>query len=658
MLTPLHSDTCPGTVRGWWCSAPAHPVLNQGSRERSSCALAAAATRVSRLAGRTRDARDRRNMASHVSVMPIVVVGHVDHGKSTVVGRLLADTGSLPDGKLDAVKELCRRTSKPFEYAFLLDALRDERDQGITIDAARVFFKSAERHYVVIDAPGHVEFVRNMVTGAARADAALLVVDAHEGVRENSRRHATMLAMLGVSQVAVVVNKMDLVGWSEAAFSAVAREMHTFLGRLQIEPAAVLPVSGLAGANLVAPSSKMPWYVGPTVLETLDRFTPALPAAAAPFRMPVQDVYRFTRFGDDRRIVAGTIESGTLAVGNTVVFYPSGKRSTVASIEAFHAPARTSATAGEATGFTLDEQIYTTRGELAVRADEPPPAVSTRLRGSVFWLGRDPLVTGRLYHLRLGTARVPMRVESIDHVLDAATLATAPATAVARHDVGECVLRLDRAVAFDRHDERAECGRFVIVDDYEIRGGGIVREALADGGEAAREAVARRNLKWEPSRIAPDVRAARFAQRPAMLIVTGPREQDRKGLAKELEARLFAAGRGVYFLGMANILYGVDADIDRTLANRHEHFRRLGEIAHLMLDAGLVLIVSAAELRLDDLEVVRAGVPGNRLVTVWWGPPEAAEVACDLTIDDGVVLDAACTTIIAWLESRSVVAAS
>jgi len=586
--------------------------------------------------------------------MPIVVVGHVDHGKSTVVGRLLADTGSLPDGKLDQVRELCRRTSKPFEYAFLLDAMRPERDQGITIDAARVFFKSRLRHYVVLDAPGHVEFLRNMVTGAARADAALLVVDAREGVRENSRRHATMLALLGVAHVAVVVNKMDLVQWSEAAFTAVAEEMRAFLGRLDVVPEAIVPVSGLEGVNLVVRGAEMPWYSGPAVLDVLDGFAAALPAADAPFRLPVQDVYRFTRFGDDRRIVAGSIESGTIAVGDAVVFYPSGKRSRIASVEAFHAAPRSSAAAGDATGFTLDEQIYTTRGELAARDGEPPPHVSTRLRASVFWLGRAPLVPGRDYHLRLGTARVPMRIERIERVIDASTLTAGAATEVARNDVAECVLKLDRAVAFDLHADCPDTGRFVIVDDYEIRGGGIVREALADGEEAARDTVRLRNRKWEHSHIAPERRAARFGQRPSMVVVTGPRDMDRKGLAKVLETRLFDDGRAVYFLGMANMLYGVDADIDRTLANRHEHFRRLGEIAHLMLDAGLVLIVSAAELRADDLDILRVSVPAEHIVTVWYGPPEAAEIASDLAIPGSVAPQDAGRALTALLEARGV----
>ena len=587
--------------------------------------------------------------------MPIVVVGHVDHGKSTVVGRILVDSGSLPDGKLAQVRELCARTSKPFEYAFLLDALKDERDQGITIDAARVFFKSARRPYVIIDAPGHVEFLKNMVTGASRAEAALLVVDAREGVQENSRRHATMLTMLGVRQVAVLVNKMDLVGWSQAPFDAIASEMRDFLARLQIQAAAFVPVSGREGANLVTRSAAMPWYAGPTVLDVLDGFAaPPAPAAAA-FRLAVQDVYRFTNFGDDRRIVAGSVDSGTLRVGDDVVFYPSGKRSRVRSIESFNRSAPAAAAAGEATGVTLDPQIYITRGDVAARAGEPPPQVATRLRVNLFWLGRAPLVPHKDYVLRLGTARVPMRVERVEQVLDAATLGTADRAEVARHEVADCVLSLGRPVAVDVHADHANTGRFVIIDDYEIRGGGIVREALPDTDAEARQKVLVRNLKWEHSLIAPERREARFAQRPTLLFVTGDRDRDRKGLAKALEEQLFAAGRNVYFLGMGNVLYGVDADLDRTGTNRQEHFRRLGEIANLMLDAGVLLVVSVAELGQDELEIVQMSVPAERILTVWVGQPPAAGVACDLLWPDTTRASGAVDAVVTLLRARDVI---
>lgn len=564
--------------------------------------------------------------------MPIVVVGHVDHGKSTIVGRILADSGSLPDGKLEQVRELCARTSKPFEYAFLLDALKDERAQGITIDSARVFFKSPSRHYVIIDAPGHVEFLKNMITGAARAEAALLVVDAHEGVRENSRRHATMLSMLGIRHVAVIVNKLDLVGWSRDVYDGIVTEMTAFLARVDVEAAAFIPVSGREGVNLVTRGAETPWYEGPTVLEALDGFPAPVAPADMPFRMPVQDVYRFTKFGDDRRIVAGTVDTGVLRPGEHVVFYPSGKRTRVKTLEAFNRPPADRAEAGQAVGFTLEEQVYAMRGELAAKSGETPPLVSTRIRVNLFWLGRSPLVEHKDYVLRLGTARVPMRIERVEQVLDASNLSAQTRPQVERNEMADCVIKLNRAIAFDLRADLPQTGRFVIIDGYEIQGGGIVRESLPDREDWARTKVLLRNQKWEPSLVQPQRRAERFSQRPVVVLVTGERDIDRKGLAKQLEAHLFNAGRNVYFLGMANMLYGVDADIDRTATNRGEHFRRLGELANLMLDAGVLLIVSAAELTQEDLEIVKVSVPAERIVTVWVGSAVTTDIAADLVV--------------------------
>jgi bifunctional enzyme CysN/CysC len=332
--------------------------------------------------------------------MNIVIVGHVDHGKSTIIGRMLADTHSLPEGKLEQVKESCRLNSKPFEYAFLLDALKDEQSQGITIDAARVFFQTERRHYIIIDAPGHIEFLKNMITGASRAEAALLVIDAKEGVRENSRRHGYMLAMLGIKQVAVLVNKMDLVDYSQKVFDDIVSEYKVFLKKIDIEAQLFIPVSGREGDNIVALSPKTPWYTNQTVLQILDHFEKEPPPLKKPFRMPVQDVYKFTQQNDDRRIIAGTIDSGVINVGDEVIFYPSGKRSTVKTIEAFNKPPQKQASAGEATGFTITEQIYVSRGEVAAISHEMPPKVTTRFKVSLFWLGNEALVPKKEYFLK------------------------------------------------------------------------------------------------------------------------------------------------------------------------------------------------------------------------------------------------------------------
>jgi bifunctional enzyme CysN/CysC len=585
----------------------------------------------------------------------LVITGHVDHGKSTLVGRLLADTGSLPVGKLEAVRELCARTSKPFEYAFLLDALKDERAQGITIDTARVFFRTGDRDYLILDAPGHIEFVKNMVTGAARADAALLCIDAHEGVQENSRRHGHLLGLLGIRQVGVILNKMDLVGFDEAVYRDTAELFTRFLERVGIRATASVPVSAREGDNVAGRSAAMPWYRGPTVLELLAGFEAARPVEGLPFRMPVQDVYKFTAQGDDRRIVAGTIDSGSLSAGDTVVFYPSGKRSRVRGFEAFAAPPPTSARAGAAVGFTLAEQVYVARGELAARADEPPPKVATRFRTSLFWLGTRPLVAGNDYLLKLGSARVRAELESVRAVYDAASLDEVTGRErVERHEVAECILRLDRPLAFDPADLIQPTGRFVLVDDFEIRGGGIIREALPDEQSRIREQVLRRNVHWEPASVSSEQRAARYGQRPMALLITGESQFDRKGLARALEERLFLEGRAVYFLGIGNVLYGVDADLDRR-QHREEHLRRLAEVTHILTEAGLLVILTASDLAASEAELMRTIIGHERFLTAWIGEPAGTDLEADLALSPGEEADTSLARFQALLEERGAV---
>jgi bifunctional enzyme CysN/CysC len=572
----------------------------------------------------------------------LVVTGHVDHGKSTVIGRLLADTGSLPEGKLQQLQKYCERNAKPFEYAFLLDALKDERAQGITIDSARVFFRTARRHYIIIDAPGHIDFLKNMVTGASRADAALVVIDAKEGIQENSRRHGYLLSMLGIRQVVVLVNKMDLVGYDASVFDAVVRDYSQFLEQVGIRPRHFLPVAAHPGDNIARPSERMPWYSGPTVLAALDDLRTETPAADAPLRMPVQAVYKFTELDDTRRIVGGTVESGTLRVGDEIVFYPSGKKTKIATIEAFNRPNPEQVRAGEATGFTMTEQVYVARGEIATRADQPAPRVTTRLRANLFWLGRSPLVTTQEYKLKLGTARIPVRIASIERVIDASCLEPLGGTQrVERHQVAECVLDLTKPLAFDLAGDVAPTSRFVLVDGYEIAGGGIIREALPDPQTAVRDQVLRRNAKWDTSRISETQRAERYSQRAILLIVTGHDATDRKGLAREIEARLFEQGRFVYFLGMGNLVHGLDADLDSRHAARPEHLRRLGEVAHMMLDAGLIVIAAAASLSSDEVEGIRTAIGHDRVGTVWIGDRTGSDLVPDLHLPDDERIDRA-----------------
>ena len=318
--------------------------------------------------------------------MNIVIVGHVDHGKSTLLGRLYADSGSLPDGNLAKVQAICRQQGKEFEYAFLFDAFLEEQEQGITIDTARTFFMWNGRQYIIIDAPGHKEFLKNMVSGAARAEAALLLIDALEGVKEQSKKHGYLLSMLGVKQVAVVVNKMDLVGYRQDVFDGIEKEYREFLGQFKVTPECIIPVSAKLGDNIVTRSTQMPWYQGSTVLDTLGQFKKESVRAELSLRFPVQDVYKF----DARRIIAGRIAAGRLKVGDRLVFSPSNKSANVKTIEAFNIePSPIEAHAGQSVGVTLDEQIFVERGEIASRQDDIP-LVSTAFRASASGLVLRP----------------------------------------------------------------------------------------------------------------------------------------------------------------------------------------------------------------------------------------------------------------------------
>lgn len=567
--------------------------------------------------------------------MNIVIVGHVDHGKSTLMGRLLADTDSLPEGKLEQVKETCRRNSKPFEYAFLLDALKDEQSQGITIDTARCFFKTKKRDYIILDAPGHIEFLKNMITGASRAEAALLMIDAKEGVQENSRRHAYMLSMLGITQIAVVINKMDLVDYDQAVYEKVKEEYLEFLKQINITPKFVLPVSSFMGENIVAKSDKMPWYDGMCILDVLDHFECEKAHENQPFRMPVQDVYKFTRNGDDRRIVAGTIETGTIRAGQEVVFYPSGKRSHIKNIEVFNADPIEEGKPNMAIGFTMVEQIYITRGELMSIAGQPAPKTGSRIAANIFWLGKKDFAPGKIYYLKIGAEKVKMELEKVKGVINSSNLSSSDEKpAVGRNEVAECILRTDKPIAFDTVQDIAGTSRFVIVDDYEIAGGGIITEALADEDQEIREGTMLRNYKWEVSDVSIEDRIEHYAQKPNMIVLTGPEGTGKKKLAKLLERELLNCGRYVYYMGIGSYLYGVGADTKKASIQDHtEQIRRFGEVANLMLDSGMILVVTATGLTQSDAKIMKT-VVDSEFEVIWVGNEMTTDISPDMQLAD------------------------
>jgi bifunctional enzyme CysN/CysC len=588
------------------------------------------------------------------TTMNIVVVGHVDHGKSTVVGRMLADTGSLPEGKLEQIKSNCERNSKPFEYAFLIDALKDEQSQGITIDVARVFFKTDKRNYIIIDAPGHIEFLKNMITGASRAESALLVIDADEGVRENSRRHGYMLSMLGIKQVSIIVNKMDLVNYSQKVFEDIRKEYTEFLSNINVIPDSFIPVSGMNGDNIASLSENMIWYRENTVVKQLDSFFKEKDDIHKEFRMPVQDVYKFTRFGDNRRIIAGTPVSGKASEGDEIVFMPSGKKSLLKSIELFNAKKENLIERSQHAAFTLMEQIYITRGEIACKQGERLPHVSKRFEVSLFWLGRKPMIIGKEYFIKIGTAKIGVKLESVKRIIDASDLSTKEKNKIERHDVCECIFRTKKPVAYDLFIENPYTSRFVIVDDFEISGGGIITRSLSDDEKWVRDKVTIRNFKWHKSDISQNERAEKYSQRPTLILISGNKDSGKKPLAKSLEKKLFNDGRKVYFVGIGNILYGVDADIKNTGEDSKEHIRRMSEIVHILLDSGMIVILTATGITADEIELLHTSVDPDKIELVWIGD-EPDNIEADIVVDSNFIIENEVVRIKSHLEEKGII---
>jgi bifunctional enzyme CysN/CysC len=537
--------------------------------------------------------------------LKIVIVGHVDHGKSTLVGRLFHDTGTLPEGRVEAVQAMCEKRGMPFEWAFLLDALQAERDQGVTSDISQIFFRTAMRNYVLIDAPGHREFVKNMITGAAQAEAAVLVVDAREGMQEQTRRHAYLLHLLGIHQIVVAINKMDLVEYAESRFQELitsVREYFADLG-LDLQHSFMIPVVARDGDNIVAGSEHMRWYEGPTLAEALDQLQPPLTSLDLPLRFPVQDVYKF----DDRRIIAGRIESGHLSKGDMLLFSPSNKKARIASIEAWNAKAAPiAARAGQSVGVTLDEQVFVERGEIASH-ESIPPMLTNVLRGRIFWLGREPLTPGARYKMKLCTGEYPVEVEKIEKVIDVNDLATSEPNHVERNAIAEIVLRSRRTLALDPFDHNMFTGRFVLVEDYDIVGGGLIN---MDGyADQRRQAIKSTNIFLVEHRVPIEERWKTNGHRGGILWMTGLSGAGKSTLAFSLEQHLFRRGYLVYVLDGDNVRHGLCSDLGFSPRDRVENIRRVGQAAELFAGAGFLVLTAFISPYRADRDRVRAIAP-------------------------------------------------
>jgi len=408
-------------------------------------------------------------MKTEERALPIVIVGHVDHGKSTLIGRLLYDTGCLPPDKYSEIQKSSEMLGKRVEFAFVMDCLEEERSRGITIDTTQTFFKTKKRRYVIIDAPGHKEFLKNMITGSSQAEAALLIIDSFEGVRDQTKRHAYILGMLGLKQVCVLLNKIDLVDYSKDKFLTLKKEIAEFLSKLNVHPNFVLPISAIQGDNVASPSKNLPWFGGPTVLQALDTFHD-LKIEEKPLRLPVQDSYRI----NGKKILVGRIESGHLSKGERLYLLPAKRKVVVESIEKFLKKGVKTAHFEESVGICLKGRHLVKRGQILTA--DLSSMISAKIKANVFWMDPVGYRAGEPLLFRCVTQEVPCRIEKIYRKFDPASmeLTEKDASSIQSAEVADILIQLDKKVVVDPFNEIPEMGRFVLEKEGRPVAGGII----------------------------------------------------------------------------------------------------------------------------------------------------------------------------------------
>ena len=551
------------------------------------------------------------------SLLRFITCGSVDDGKSTLIGRLLYESQLLLDDQLAALHRDSRRAggaAGELNLALLLDGLAAEREQGITIDVAYRFFSTERRQFIVADTPGHEQYTRNMVTGASTADCAVILVDARKGVLTQTRRHSYIVSLLGIKHVAIAVNKVDLIDFSEYRFREIERACRRLAEEVGIADVTTLPVSALHGDNVLLPSERLGWYGGPTLMGYLEGIEIDVERMQdAPFRLPVQWV---NRPGAEFRGFSGTIAGGAISAGDPVCVLPSGRETTVERIVTFDGDLDR-AVAGQAVTLTLADEIDISRGDMLTRLDAPP-LVADQLEATVVWMADEPLLPGRSYLVRIGTATVAGTVAPLKYALDINSLQRLPATKLALNEIGVVDLELDRVVAFDAYTANRDTGGIVLIDRItnETVGAGMVSFALRRS----------QNVHWQPVDIGQHERAALKHQVPCLLWLTGLSGAGKSTIANLVEIELNARGCHTYLLDGDNVRHGLNKDLGFTDADRVENIRRVAEVAKLMLDAGLIVIASFISPFRHERAMVRDLIaPGEFIEIHVDAPLEVAE---------------------------------
>ena len=548
------------------------------------------------------------------SLLRFITCGSVDDGKSTLIGRLLYDSKMIFEDQLASLEADSKRVGtqgQEIDFALLVDGLAAEREQGITIDVAYRFFATEKRKFIVADTPGHEQYTRNMVTGASTADLAVILIDARKGVLTQTRRHSYLAHLIGIRNIVLAVNKMDLVGYDQATFDAIVADYRDFAESIGIGGFTAMPISGFKGDNITALSDNTPWYSGPTLIEHLDTVEVDVTVARTkPFRMPVQWVNRPNL---DFRGFAGLIATGTAAPGDKVRVLPSGRTSTIARIVTMDGDLG-DAGAGQSVTLTLADEIDCSRGDVIVAADAPAE-VADQFQATIVWMDGDDLLPGRGYWLKLATQTVSATIQPPKYAIDVNTMAELSAKTLALNDIGVAEVYTDRGIVFEPYADNRDLGGFILIDK--------MTNATVAAGMIDFALRRSQNVHWQAIEITREAHAEQKRQKPRLLWFTGLSGSGKSTIANLVEKRLHALGKHSFLLDGDNIRHGLNRDLGFTDVDRVENIRRVGEVAKLMTDAGLIVLTAFISPFRAERELVRAMLPEGEFVEVFVDTPLA-----------------------------------
>ncbi|WP_174274739.1 sulfate adenylyltransferase subunit CysN [Sphingomonas bacterium] len=555
------------------------------------------------------------------SLLRFITCGSVDDGKSTLIGRLLYDSKMIFEDQLAALEADSKRVGtqgKEIDFALLVDGLAAEREQGITIDVAYRFFSTEKRKFIVADTPGHEQYTRNMVTGASTADLAVILIDARKGVLTQTRRHSYLAHLLGIRNLVLAVNKMDLIGYEQPRYDSIVADYRAFAQSIGIESFVAMPISGFKGDNITANSANMPWYEGPALLEHLETVVVDSEAdRARSFRMPVQWVNRPNL---DFRGFSGLIASGVVKPGDAIRVLPSGKTSTVDKIVTMDGDLD-EAGAGQSVTLTLKDEVDCSRGDVIAIASAPPEAAD-QFEATIVWMADEEMLPGRAFWLKLGTQTVSATVQAPKYQVNVNTMEHLAAKTLDLNAIGVANFSTDRPLVFEAYGDNRQLGGFILIDRFSNAtvAAGIIHFALRRA----------QNVHWQATEVTREARVALMNQKPAVLWFTGLSGAGKSTIANIVEKKLARMNRHTFLLDGDNVRHGLNRDLGFTEADRVENIRRVGEVAKLMTDAGLIVITAFISPFRAERDMVRAMITEGEFIEVHIDTPLADAEARDV----------------------------